>query len=101
MPSRTKSNVSGDLGELRLISDFVRMRAAVNSLSQSDYGWDAHVHTPDDVLDMGNLPKSWKMSGLSAHVQVKNAQCGIGEGGIPPCVDCRVEDRHSDVLFLH
>jgi hypothetical protein len=52
------------------------MGAAVNSRSQSDYGWDAHVHTPEDVLDMGNLPKSWKMSGLSAHVQVKNAQSG-------------------------
>lgn len=76
MPSRTISNVSGDLGELRVISDFVRMGAAVNSLSQSDYGWDAHVHTPEDVLDMSNLPKSWKMSGLSAHVQVKNAQSG-------------------------
>lgn len=76
MPSRAKQNVSGDLGELDVIRDFVRMGHAVNSLSQSDYGWDAHVHTTTDVLDPDKLPGSWKMSGLTAHLQVKNSQSG-------------------------
>lgn len=76
MPKRTIASVSGDLGELKVISDFVSMGAAVNSLSHSDFGWDAHVHTPEDVLDRAKLPATWKMSGLSAHVQVKNSQSG-------------------------
>lgn len=76
MPSRAKQNVNGDLGELGVITDFVSMGHAVNSLSQSDYGWDAHIHTTTDVLDPNKLPASWKMSGLTAHVQVKNAQSG-------------------------
>lgn len=104
MPSRTKSNVSGDLGELRVISDFVKMGAAVNSLSQSDYGWDAHVHTPEDVLDMDNLPKkSWKMLGLSAHIQVKNAESGsaayVKVGSLRAWL-AGVKGRYADVLLL-
>lgn len=78
MPTRTKANKSGDVGELSVILDMVQLGAAVNSLAQSDYGWDAHVHTPEDALTVGNLPDSWKMSGLSAHIQVKNADSGKG-----------------------
>jgi hypothetical protein len=39
-----------DVGELSVIMDFVKMGAAVNFLSHSDYGWDAHVHTSEEAL---------------------------------------------------
>lgn len=71
MPSRAKQNVSGDLGELGAFSHFMRMGHAVNSLSRPGYGWEAQVHTTADVIYPGQLPIAWKMSGLTAHIQVR------------------------------
>jgi hypothetical protein len=76
MVKRAQSNLSGDLGELDVIRKFFEIGAAVNSLAQSDYGWDAHVHTPSEAHTMGQLPSSWDMSGLTAHVQIKNSMSG-------------------------
>ncbi|MEY9775603.1 hypothetical protein [Arthrobacter sp. MW3 TE3886] len=76
MAKRAQSNLSGDLGELDVIRKFFEIGAAVNSLAQSDYGWDAHVHTPTEAHKIGELPSSWDMSGLTAHVQIKNSMSG-------------------------
>lgn len=76
MAKRAQSNLSGDLGELDVIRKFFEIGAAVNSLAQSDYGWDAHVHTPTEAHKIGQLPTSWDMSGLTAHVQIKNSVSG-------------------------
>lgn len=76
MPKRKKANRSGDIGEIRVIERFIEIGAAVNSLAQSDYGWDAHIHTPKDALAPNADEDVWEMSGLTAHVQIKNSESG-------------------------
>jgi hypothetical protein len=76
MAKRTRSNLSGDIGELDVMRKLFEIGSAVNGLTQSDYGWDAHVHTPVHAYKTGHLPESWVMSGLTAHVQIKNSTSG-------------------------
>jgi hypothetical protein len=50
------------------------MGASVNSLTASDYGWDLHLHVPEEEMYFSPTAPpedSWVLSGRTAHVQVK------------------------------
>lgn len=72
MAIRTLQQYLGDIGELTVLRRFLDIGASVNSLAASDFGWDLHLHLPDNAVDPELMPKSWSMSGYTANVQVKN-----------------------------
>ena len=79
---RNLSNLRGDEGELAAFKELLKTGAAINSLVNSDTGWDLHMHLP--VTPLYKMPKrtlptnkeGWPLSGRTAHVQVKNMQSG-------------------------
>lgn len=77
MATRTIQHYSGDVGEVEVLKELLLLGAAVNGLTASDYGWDLHVHAPSDVMDLDEsiapLPRTWGLSGRTAHVQVKRS----------------------------
>ncbi|WP_193119313.1 hypothetical protein [Brachybacterium tyrofermentans] len=80
MARRTVSNVRGDIGELEATKVLLEHGVAINSLTQSDTGWDLHCHVPEDIIRNASGRKgneSWIMSGRAAHFQVKSG--GKGE----------------------
>lgn len=64
--------MKGDLAELTVGAALLELGCAINSLSQSDTGWDLHVHVPESPIDARSATAPWQMSGLVAHIQVKS-----------------------------
>lgn len=48
---------------------------AVNALTATDTGWDLHCHIPEELILSASTAgrKSWRLSGKTAHIQVKSA----------------------------
>lgn len=76
MATRTRIKHNGDMGEAEVLKDFLKMGAAVNSLTGVDYGLDLHVQVPLEPQEFGKLQPSWPLSGRVAHIQVKNMTSG-------------------------
>ena len=75
MATRTLSNVKGDIGEMEVIIMLLRLGMNINSLTQSDTGWDIHAQlplTPMTGADEHHEP--WELSGRTCHIQVKNQE---------------------------
>ncbi|MEU7905335.1 hypothetical protein [Actinoplanes sp. NPDC049118] len=71
--SRTRQQYLGDLGEAEVYAEFLHLGASINYLTQSDSGWDLHLHLPSDSIDVEDASdlRAWDLSGRVAHVQVK------------------------------
>lgn len=77
MANRTSGQVKGDIGEMEVIIMLIRHGMVINSLTQSDAGWDLHAQLPLFPMteaETRDPKKSWGMSGRTCHIQVKNAQ---------------------------
>jgi hypothetical protein len=73
MGNRQRQHYLGDLGEAEVYTELLHLGASINYLTQSDSGWDLHLHLPSEPIDVASSPpiKSWTLSGRVAHVQVK------------------------------
>jgi hypothetical protein len=75
MPARDRNAYIGDINALRIAEWLVKAGCAVNSITDSDYGFDLQVQLPDsyaDYLAAVNQPKgSWEMSAYVVLVQAK------------------------------
>lgn len=71
MASWSRNQYRGNLGELEVARNFLNLGCVVNSLAASDAGWDLHIQVPEVAQTFAQLPESWRLSGRTAHVQVK------------------------------
>ncbi|GAA0573524.1 hypothetical protein GCM10010172_67730 [Paractinoplanes ferrugineus] len=72
MAKRNTQNYLGDLGEAEAYIELLRIGAGINSLTQSDSGWDLHLHLPAKPMILTSTGSaSWELGGRAAHVQVK------------------------------
>lgn len=70
---RLRTDYIGNVGEFKVALKFLEMGCSVNSLTNSDYGLDLHIQTPERVTVAKDQKKSWPMSGRTAHIQVKHS----------------------------
>lgn len=69
MATRTLVKHNCDIGEAKVLMDFLLMGAAVNSLTDSDYGLDLHVQVPlspqehNQLTSSGSCLDVWHISG--------------------------------------
>lgn len=86
MAYRSWGNFQGDRGEIEALSELLKTGAAINTLTASDTGWDLHLHLPEHSMFIDTDPPSevdnrylkWRLSGRTAHVQVKRDASGKG-----------------------
>lgn len=67
----TNSQRTGARAALIASRFFVDLGCSVNSLAESDFGFDIHVHLPDAVAD--DSAKRWPLSADAVHIQVKGS----------------------------
>lgn len=71
MAKRSSNQARGDLGELEVSMRLIEAGVSINTLTQSDTGWDLHLHVPEEPVDALHGAASWAMSGRVAYAQVK------------------------------